>query len=171
MATEVDDRLRTMLTLGVLLLLLVVGAAWGWSAATKPFPGRVDPPICVDTTIEPGSRVFPDQVTVSVLNAGGREGLAGRTMRLFTDEGFGRGNLGNAPEDTDVADVQVWTDTPGSPAVRLVASRLGKKVPVVRRDTTTAGVTVVVGDRFDDLVKGRKAVRAREETTICSPPS
>ncbi|WP_435747645.1 LytR C-terminal domain-containing protein [Nocardioides sp. SYSU DS0663] len=171
MAGRLDDRLRTLLTMGLLLVLVVAGAAWGWSAATKPFPGRVEAPTCLETTITAGTRVFPDQVTVSVLNAGDREGLAGRTLGLFEDEGFGRGQTGNAPEDTEVAGAQVWTETPGSPAARLVASRLGKDVEVVRRDTTTAGVTVVVGDGFRKLVKGRKAVKARNDVTICSPPS
>ena len=44
---------------------------------TEPFPGKVDPPICVDTTYAAGERIYPQDVTVSVLNASRREGLAG----------------------------------------------------------------------------------------------
>lgn len=168
---RIDPRVRTLLTLGALAALVLIGAAWGWSAATKPFPGRVEAPTCVEATIAKGSKVYPDQVTVSVLNASNREGLAGRTMRLLTDEGFGQGDSANAPADTEVAVAQVWAETPGDPAVRLVASRLGKDVEVVRRDTAAAGVTVVVGDGFEELVQGRKAVKARQDATICSPPS
>ena len=52
----------------------------------------------------------------------------------------------------------------------LVASRLGRSVEVVRRDGLGVGVTVVVGDEFEDLVAGKKAVVAEDDADICSPP-
>jgi hypothetical protein len=161
---------RTAITLGVLGVVLLIGATWGWSSVTKPFPGKVDAPTCVDKTIAVGERVYPVEVTVSVLNAGTREGLAGRTMQLLEDVGFVQGDLNNAPSGTDVANVQIWTTDPASPAVQLVASHLGRGVEVVRRDTTAAGVVVVVGDDFTDLGKGRKSMVAESESTICTPP-
>ncbi len=54
--------------------------------------------------------------------------------------------------------------------MRLVASRFGKKVDIERRDGLGAGVTVVVGDKFGKLRKGRKKVTAQDDTQICSPP-
>jgi hypothetical protein len=161
---------RSAITLVGLALLVVIGAAWGWSAVTKPFPGKADAPLCVQRTIPSGDRVFPVQVTVSVLNAGTREGLAGRTMQLLTDDGFAEGDLGNAPSATDVPRAEIWTTDPGSPAVRLVASRLGRGTQVVRRDAPAAGVVVVVGDGFSDLSKGPKSVVAESVSEICSPP-
>jgi hypothetical protein len=161
---------RTAVTLLVLCVLLVVGGAWGWSAATKPFPEKAEAPVCVDRTIAAGERVYPEQVTVSVLNAGTREGLAGRTMQLLEDDGFAPGHLDNAPPGTDVAQAEIWTSDPSSPAVALVASRLGRGTEVVRRDSSAPGVVVVVGDDFTDLSKGRKSVVAEEDTQICIPP-
>jgi hypothetical protein len=166
----IPTQLRTALTLLVLCGLLVIGVTWGWSSVTKPFPGKADAPICVTHSVSAGDRVYPQQVTVSVLNAGTREGLAGRTMQLLVDDGFAEGHLDNAPRGTDVSRAEIWSADPTSPAVRLVASRLGHGVDVVRRDSSSPGVVVVVGDDFTDLRKGRKSVVAQEDTEICSPP-
>ena len=161
--------LRTSLTLAVLVLLLVVAAVWGWSAATEPLPGKADPPICVATPVSKGDRIRPNQVTVSVYNAGRREGLAGRTRQLLTDRGFAGGPAGNVT-GSRVRTAEIWTESPDSPAVSLVASVLGKKVKIRQRTAPGVGVTVVVGDDFRKLVKGKRAVSAVEDTEICSPP-
>lgn len=162
---------RSTLLLGSLSVLLVVVAIWGWNAATQPFPGRTEIPKCVPRSLDAGDKVYADQVTVSVFNASGRNGLAERTMQEFTDAGFGEGDTGNAPREAKVRVATIWTRTPGSPAVRLVASRLGPKVKVVRHDPRGVGVTVLVGDGFKDLVKGRRSVKAQQAAEICSPPS
>lgn len=170
MLDNLDARLRSLLTLGVLALLLVVGAAWGWSAATKPFPGAVETPPCVDTTVKEGSRLFADRVVVSVLNASRREGLAGRTMQLLVEDGFVSGSTGNAPRGTDVAYAQVWAETAANPAVRLVRSRLGPDAGFAKREGIGPGVTVVVGDGFSELVKGKESVAVKRDSVVCSPP-
>lgn len=161
---------KTTVTLAVLAALLVLGASWGWSALTKPLPKLADAPTCVETPVQTGETVTPDQVTVSVLNAGRRVGLATRTMTALTGEGFNRGDSGNAPGGTLVGNVQIWTDDPDSPAVALVASRL-PRVKVVQRDVSQVGVVVVVGDNFQQVGKGVASVAAAKGTTICSPPS
>jgi LytR cell envelope-related transcriptional attenuator len=161
---------RSAVTLSVLGLLLVVAAIWGWSATMKPLPAKVDTPICVQEDIPAGTKVFPEDVTVSVYNAGTREGLAGRTMALFTDSGFNEGNGGNVKPEEPVHGSAIWTDDPTSPAVLLVASRLGPEVDIERHDPPGVGVVVVVGDDFKDLVKGRRAVASDEDSEICSPP-
>ena len=159
---------RTAITLSVLCLALAIAAAWGWTAATKPLPAKVDTPICVDKDVAAGDKVFPQDVTVSVYNASKRDGLAGRTMQLLTDAGFSKGSVGDVTGQ--VAVVQIWTLDPESPAVALVASRLGDGVEVERRQPPGVGVAVVVGDDFESLVKGKKAVVAKSDAEICSPP-
>ncbi|WP_153337838.1 MULTISPECIES: LytR C-terminal domain-containing protein [unclassified Nocardioides] len=163
-----SPRGRSALTLGALILLLLGGAAWGWTALTSPLP-QISEEVCVDTEIAAGTKIYPDQVLVSVLNAGTRNGLAGRTMQEFIDAGFGEGTRDNAPRGTDVIRAQIWTTTPQHPAVRLVRSRLGE-AKVVKRRTTEPGVVVVVGDKFDNLVPGRKTTVAVGDVTVCSPP-
>lgn len=158
----------TVVLLGLCVLLVVLGV-WGYRAATEPFPGKSDPPKCVDTPVAAGDKVFPAQVTVSVFNASDRNGLAGLTLDLLADEGFGRGDTGNAPRDAEVAHAAIWTEDPDSPAVALVASRLGD-VDIERHPGRGVGVTVLVGDSFEELSKGLKRVVAEADTEICSPP-
>jgi hypothetical protein len=164
-----EARLRSFATLGVLSLLLVIAGVWGFSAVTEPFPERSGPPICVDREFGRGERVSRGDVTVSVYNAGTRVGLAGLTMDLLVDAGFGQGNEGNAPGRRDVDRAEIWTRDPGSPAVALVKSHLGQ-AKVVRRTPEGAGVMVVVGDGFDDLVAGKRTVTAKRPATVCGPP-
>ena len=160
---------RSATTLAALGVLLVVAAAWGWNAATEPLPGKVDTPICTDQAIAAGEKVFPQDVTVSVYNAGTREGLAGRVMQALHDDGFAVGNSGNAAS-ARVESVAIWTTEPSNPAVLLVASRFGDQVEIERRDGPGAGVTVIVGDGFTKLVKGDRSVVAEDDVQVCSPP-
>ncbi len=44
---------------------------------TEPFPEKADAPTCVDAVVAVGDVLRPGAITVSVLNAGGRDGLAG----------------------------------------------------------------------------------------------
>ena len=164
-----SSAVRSASTLSVLAMALVAAAVWGWSAATEPLPAKVETPLCVATSVSKGEKVFPEQVTVSVYNAGTRDGLAGRVMQQLTDGGFAEGNSGNV-FGARVSKVEIWTAEPKSPAVRLVASRLGSAVRLVRKEARGVGVNVVVGDGFTDLVKGKRSVVAGEDTEICSPP-
>jgi LytR cell envelope-related transcriptional attenuator len=161
--------MRTTVTLLGLGVLLAVAAVWGWNAAMKPLPAKVDAALCVSTPISAGEKVYPQQVTVSVYNAGRREGLAGRTMQLLKDQGFAPGRSGNA-RGARVATAAIWTTEPKDPDVLLVASYFGTGIQVERRPGPGVGVNVVVGDRFTTLAKGSGSVLAEKNAEICSPP-
>jgi hypothetical protein len=92
--------LKTLLTLAVLSVLVLLGVTWGWSAMTSPFPKKAPAKVCIPTTLQPGDRVSAPKVTVSVYNASTRVGLAESTMSSFEDQGFGPGKVGNAPKGT-----------------------------------------------------------------------
>ncbi|GAA2132289.1 LytR C-terminal domain-containing protein [Nocardioides bigeumensis] len=162
--------IRSTLTLVFLVALLVGAVIWGWGAATKPLPQTQDEPLCEEVAVEAGQRVYPDQVAVSIFNASSRAGLAGRTTELFLDSGFGEGDSGNAPTGTEVAYAQIWASDPKSPAVRLVKSYLGPRATITEGDQLGVGVVVVVGEEFEELVKGKKSVKAAADGFVCSPP-
>jgi hypothetical protein len=164
-----SQTMRTTVILLGLGALLAVAGVWGWNATMKPLPAKVDSALCVNTPIAAGEKVYPQQVTVSVYNAGRREGLAGRTMQLLKDQGFTKGSAGNAPA-AKIDTVAIWTTEPEDPDVLLVASYFGTGVQIERRDGPGVGVNVLVGDKFTALAKGRGAVRAETDAEICSPP-
>ena len=162
-------RVRTLVTLSVLVALLLVASAWAWSQLTEPFPTVEEVAVCEDRTVAPGDTIRPDDLTVSVLNAGDRTGLAESVLDALLIRGFSAGDLENAPPDTKVGSVEIWTDEPKSPAVRLVATYLGEQVKIVDRAPPSPGINVVVGDGFDRVLKGRKRIVPRQAVTICSP--
>ena len=100
-------------------------------------------------TVAKGEKVQPDEVTVSVFNAGTTDGLATKTMEQLQTRGFAPGETGNAPS-ADVDRVEVWAEDARNPAVRLVASYLGRsdKVVTPKGEALGVGVVVVVGDDF-----------------------
>ncbi len=171
MAAVIGTHLKTLLTLGVLAVMLLVGVTWGWSAMTTPFPHKAKTKVCIPTTVQPGDRVAAPKVTISVYNATERVGLADRTMAGFEAQGFGPGKVANAPKGTVVPYAQVWTHEPQNPAVKLVISRLGPKAHIVGKDPMGPGVTVVVGAGFDKLFDGKSSIKVRESAQICSPPA
>jgi hypothetical protein len=162
---------KAMLTLAVLAVLLLLGVTWGWSAMTHPFPHTEATKICYPTELRPGDRVAPPDVTVSVFNASQRGGLAEATLSAFQDQGFGKGDVGNAPKKAIVHYAQIWTSDRHDPAVQLVKSRLGPDAAIVDKQHSGAGVIVMVGPLFGKLQPGRQSVKVSEPTTICSPPS
>lgn len=162
--------MRTTATLLALTLLLLVAGLWAWGQVTKPFPKSVEVPACSNTAVPAGSKVFPDQVLVNVLNAGTRSGLAGRTMAMLEGEEFAAGTSGNAPRSAEVARAEVWAADPNGPAARLVASYFGVEAKLKPGSQLDPGITVVVGDEFDTLSQGKKYVRAKKDTTVCTPP-
>jgi hypothetical protein len=162
---------KTLLTLAVLAGLLLVGVAWGWSSLTQPFPHKASPKACYPTRLQPGDRVSAPKVTVSVFNASDHVGLAESTMAAFENQGFGPGDVGNAPKGTVVHYAQIWAKDRHDPAVRLVASRLGPHASIVARKHGGVGVIVMVGPLFQELVEGKQSTKVTKPTTICSPPT
>lgn len=167
---DVKESSRSAITLVVLAVVFLAAVAWGWSRVTTPFPEKVEAAPCTDTLVSSGDEVAPPQVMVTVLNAGGANGLAGTTMDKLVGFGFGEGRTGNAPKDTGPVAAQVWAEDPGDPAALLLASYLGKDVDIVDQPSGYPGVTIVVGKRFKGVKKGKAAVTAQKDSYVCTPP-
>lgn len=167
-------RIKSTATLAALVLLVFVAVRVGLDRVSEPFPQSEEAPICTPTDLVSGDVVRPEDVTVSVLNAGGPDGSASRTLSDLNDEGFGRGQLGDAPEDASrVVNSQIWTTEGTTAALKLVRSYLDGKVTIIDREGPLAGLTVVVGERFPGVKDGQDGknkvvVRSGDETT-CVP--
>ena len=153
------SRTVTGVTLGVLSVLLVVGAVVGWRFLTAPLPGEEDGTqsagACT-SELAAGEEVAATEVRVSVFNAGTRQGLAEYVRTALTRRGFLAGEIGNAPSDLrDVARVVVYAPDERDPAARLVALQFGERTRVVASDDDLGpGVDVVVGNGYQWLARG-----------------
>ena len=167
--------ITTGITLVVLVGILAGGAVLGAKALFAPIgdnsSSKATPsPTCTTRTVKKGQRIRPQQVQVSVFNAGTHAGLAQRTMSKLVKRGFRRGEVGNAPSSVHVKRAQVWTRLSHDPAASLVARQLGKGIAVERKDVNLGpGVDVVIGDDFRTLAKAPKAIVVKHPTSVCTP--
>lgn len=149
--------LVTAVTLVVLVVLVVLGGYYGYQALFAPVPddATASPGRRCEEGLRKGETVRPRDVTVSVLNAGTRSGLAGQVQEQLVGRGFIAGATDNAPDDQAVRFVRVLAPSPDDPAARLVAAQFGPRTLVQRtRQDLGPGVDVVVGDRFGGLAPG-----------------
>lgn len=161
-------------TMMALIGILVLGAVWGWRSLFAPLPETdtgVEPaPTCRTELVEAGQRIRSSQVRVSVFNNSNRSGLAGTTLDKLLNRGFLAGEAGNAPSDLDVRRVEVWSTVEDDPRARLVARQFGKGVRIRFADEDLGpGIDVILGDRFEGLVKAPRVIRVKQEQEVCIP--
>jgi hypothetical protein len=161
----------TGVTLLVLCGILAVGAWVGWRELFRPVSedDGTEQSACTSTEVRRGERLSTRAVTISVFNAGTRVGLADRTRNALVRRGFRDGGVGNAPSETEVRRVQVWTTQRRDVAAQLVARQFRGRVPIrVLDDNLGPGVVVVVGNGFDGLRAGApRALRATKSQSTC----
>ena len=163
---------KSALTLGVLALLLVVGVSWGFAQVTKPFPGKVDPPICVDTSYPVRGADLP----------AGRHGERAQRQR---SRGAGRPGAGGVRRRRGVR-ARARSATPPR-ARRSSASRSGPRTRTARRccwcgpgsgrprcwrsrSPAPPGIVVVVGADFENLFDGgRASIVTDDDIVVCGP--
>lgn len=108
-----------------------------------PLPPQDDP-----RAVAPGPA--PGQVTVDVLNASGRDGLARRVGQTLTEMGFRVDAVGSTDEDTE-------TVVRHSPDVTAAAALLASTVPAASLqpgpDGSTGMLELVLGSSFDEVVR------------------
>ena len=157
--------IRSGLTLAFLAALVLIAAAWGWSALTEPLPRDEPVAICEDDTVAAGGEVRRDQVVVSVFNGSKRSGLAGSTSAELEERGFVAGDVGDSPIPAE--NTEIWADDPRNPAVLLV-KRQFHKASVVTGDPIGVGIVVVVGENFASLRKKQvESVTVDADATFC----
>ena len=167
---ELDPRVRSAITLGVLCLMLLLGLVVGWNAVTAPLPSltsesSTEPTDCADPTNLPDEQLTADQVTVNVYNAGHTAGQASTTLAGLVRRGFDGGEAANAPSGVRIRAVQVWTTDPEDTAARLVARQFRPHARIVAKEPLSDGVTVIVGNHVPPFAKVRPASTPTDDTT------
>lgn len=172
-------KVRTPITMLVLLGILM-GAAWyGWATITSADEDDKSPTVSGKTedeclsrqTYKKGTKIRARTITVSVYNAGLVSGLAGETLDDLVDKGFRRGSAANAPSGLTATNVTIVTSTRNSPQVELVAKQFRGNVQILEGDVIRPGVNVVVGDSFrgvDDNAKRRLVLHHKVRTCTTS---
>ena len=163
------DKLRTPLTLLVLLVVLFGGAVYGWSAVVGGGDSDAQPPQdCSTRTLSPGGRLQASQVMVSVFNAGSVPGLATDTLRQLHKKGFESGVAQDAT--VKVRTVEIWSSTPDDPAVTLVARQFKGNAKIVNTESVLGeGINVIVGNHFKGVSKKAKtSIKVSEPAAVCS---
>ncbi|MGN6253032.1 MAG: LytR C-terminal domain-containing protein [Marmoricola sp.] len=149
-------RLTTTVTMTALVVIVGLMGFFGIRAATAPLPGdaSASTQTCSKDEISKKYYVRPDDLTVSVYNAGGRSGEAGRTMQQLMDRGFHPGKTANAPQGSTVHRARVYTTEKDDAGARLVARTFGKDVKVVVTDKALGpGIDVYIGPALHGLAK------------------
>ena len=71
--------------------------------------------------------------------------------------------------DPPIVDPLILAST--SPQRRAILTQLAIPFEVVERESSVAGLTVVIGNDFSGVRGGRKQVNIATESTVCSPPA
>ncbi|MET3961684.1 hypothetical protein ABIE44_001618 [Marmoricola sp. OAE513] len=166
-------------SLAVTVVIVIVMAVWGVNALTAPIEDDGDTSSSTDDgtlTCAAGQELVEtkflkrSQVVVSVYNAGKKAGRARATLDNFEAAGFRAGEVGDAPERTDVRRAEVRAKASDAVAAGLVAQSLGKNTQVVVADAEDLGpgINVIIGDKFKNLdPKAPKRARLKEPKYSC----
>jgi hypothetical protein len=165
------SRLRTQLTLAAAAILFFGGTAYGVKLVTAPTGKGPEGPTCEARTVKKGEAVTPNLVKVNVFNASQRSGLANRVNINLQRKGFLGGNIGNSTGGITTKTVTIVTTDKNNPKVRLVARQFKNKVHFAApKETLSSGVTVVVGDDYNGLLKmSSRAVKSDRTLQFCLP--
>lgn len=156
------------------VVVLGVMAVIGYQQLTEPF-GADPEPTTKSATCPAGEHEVVQrllrrgQVKVSVYNAGGVKGAAGRTMKALERAGFRPGEVANAPSDVTVARAKVFASAKDQQAAVLVARFLGRGTQVVESDKDYGpGVDVFIGSKQGPVnPRAQKTVRLAEPVHTC----
>lgn len=158
-------KIRTAVTMLVLVGILCAGAWYGWKGLTAEPDADVEPeatPSAECTTPKPVTARAKNTL-VSVYNAGAPTGTGGQVMDALNSRGFDRGDIDDAPRGIEVRGVVVWTDQPDSAAARLVARHLRRAKIRERVNIPGPGVNIFYGTEFNGLRKGPRKLTVQPE--------
>ncbi|RNL81341.1 LytR C-terminal domain-containing protein [Nocardioides marmorisolisilvae] len=164
-----NPRLTAPLSLAAAALAVLVMAMWGMNALTAPFEGDDSSGTDTSSCGSTHRTIKRSDVTVSVYNAGKRQGRAGVTLDRLESAGFNPGAVGNAPKGTKLHGAVVHTTKKDHPDATLVAEALGPHVSVVVTSVDLGpGVDVLIGDRFNKLdPKAPRSIRVTHTVGGC----
>ncbi|MBX9397149.1 LytR C-terminal domain-containing protein [Streptomyces sp. TRM72054] len=177
-------RRRGRLVLVVTASVVVIGVlGWGTLQLVEVFTGGGDKASAAGTKADcttkaspsPSAAVAvprPGAVTVNVLNATTRSGLAKKTADELKKRGFRIGEVGNAPKQWDKKVKATGLLIGPASALNTSLPVLATQLPTAERSTDTRqgkAIDLIIGDGFKELAKKPAADRALAELTAPRP--
>ena len=157
-------------TVVVSAILFVVGLFVGLRLLTASADTFDAAPTCENRTVAEGENLTSNLVTVNIYNASQRAGLANRVGINLQRRGFLAGTVANSTSEVKPDGVAILADDREDPRVKLVAEQFDG-VEFNEPDIKIAdGVTVIVGDGYQDLVKDApRELKTDRAVTVCIP--
>ena len=156
-------------TIFVSIIVFVVGLFVGFKLLTATADTFDAAPTCEDRSVAEGEKLTSNLVTVNVYNASQRAGLANRVGINLQRRGFLAGTVANSTSEVKPEAVAILTDDRDDPRVKLVAQQFDN-VEFSEPDIKIAdGVTVIVGDAYQDLVDAPREIKSDRAVTVCIP--
>jgi hypothetical protein len=156
-------------TVVVAVLFFVVATIVGWRLLTASADTFTEAPTCEDRTVAEGEQLPSNMVMVNVYNASQRAGLANRVSINLQRRGFQAGTVANSTSEIKPDSVAILTDDREDPRVKLVAEQFDEPEFHEPDIDVTEGVTVIVGDAYEDLVDAPREIESDRSITVCVP--
>jgi hypothetical protein len=158
-----SKRRRTAITLLVLLALLAAAIYYFSTYWKDETSGRTP---CPTTSAAVGG-LRPATITINVLNATKRNGLAGKTSTTLKGIGFLVATVANDPlKKTIAGTAEIRYGAKGADAAKLVATYVPKSVLVLDKRNTSV-VDVVLGEAFTAVAAPTATATSSASTSTC----
>ena len=156
-------------TIFAAVVLFGVGLFVGFKLLTASADTFDEAPTCEDRTVAEGEKLTSNLVTVNVYNASQRAGLANRVGINLQRRGFLAGTVANSTSEVKPGGVAILTDDRDDPRVKLVAEQFGDVEFAEPDINAPEGVTVIVGDDYQDLVDAPREIESDRVISVCVP--
>jgi hypothetical protein len=157
-------------TIFVAVVLFGAGLFVGFKLLTANADTFDEAPTCEDRTVAQGEKLTSNLVTVNVYNASQRAGLANRVGINLQRRGFLAGTVANSTSEVKPGGVAILTDDRDDPRVKLVAEQFDDVEFAEPDISVPEGVTVIVGDDYQELVKDApREIESDRAISVCVP--
>lgn len=150
-------RWRALTVLGVLAVITVGLVVWAWGRGPAPQPAAGPVATPCPTGSAALAALAPRSVSVRVLNATNRTGLAGSVASQLKARGFGVSGVGNTGPITAPAEVRYG---PAGQAAAALVARQVTGAKLVADGRSGAGVDLVLGNAFGQLAPAGQTATA-----------
>lgn len=152
------------------VVLFLGGSFIGFKLLTASADTFEEAPTCENRTVAEGEQLTSNLITVNVYNASQRAGLANRVSINLQRRGFQAGTVANSASEIEPDAVAVLSDDQEDPRVRLVAEQFDDVEFSEPDIDVTEGVTVIVGDDYEELVEdAAQEIESDRAITVCVP--